>query len=100
MSTDTQHTKLPAPTRRRPTAQQMRRGLIAKRRLTLIRKCEELRKLGARVYLVMETSSRYHVYSSESSDSWPPTADRLEKNYPVPLQYSPECLAPKMSSGL
>jgi hypothetical protein len=78
-----------------------------KRCKTLIGKSDQLVKLGARIYMVAEVNGRYHVYSSESSDSWPPTEASLvsthgnielvtctyakvqSRNYPVPIRYSP-----------
>ncbi|RSL89868.1 hypothetical protein CEP52_014766 [Fusarium oligoseptatum] len=99
MNNRTENTQVLKHPRRKLTPQQVQRSLIAKRRQTLIRKSDELRRLGARVHLVIETTDRYHVYSSESSESWPPTADRLEKNYPIPLKYGPDCFTTRSSSG-
>ncbi|KAF4497721.1 hypothetical protein FAGAP_6117 [Fusarium agapanthi] len=76
-------------TKRKFSPAQLQRTLRHKRCKTLISKSDQLRKLGARVYTVVEVNGRYHVYSSESSDSWPPTEGSLSKNYPVPLRYRP-----------
>ncbi|KAL6409087.1 hypothetical protein AUP68_05456 [Ilyonectria robusta] len=69
---------------------QLQRTLRYKRCKTLISKSDQLSKLGARVYMVAEVNGRYHVYSSESSESWPPTEASLEKNYPLPILYKPQ----------
>jgi hypothetical protein len=98
--------KKPLP--RKLASTQLQRTLRHKRCKTLIGKSDQLVKLGARVYMVAEVNGRYHVYSSESSDSWPPTeaslvsvhtttdlasdiyADVQSRNYPVPIRYSPQ----------
>jgi hypothetical protein len=64
-------------TKRKFSPAQLQRTLRHKRCKTLISKSDQLRKLGARVYTVVEVNGRYHVYSSESSDSWPPTEGSL-----------------------
>lgn len=56
---------------------QLRRNLRTKRCKTLINKGDQLCGLGARVYMVIEVNDRYHVYASESSESWPPTEASL-----------------------
>ncbi|KAG5760516.1 hypothetical protein H9Q72_011374 [Fusarium xylarioides] len=76
-------------TKRKFSPAQLQRTLRHKRCKTLISKSDQLRKLGARVYTVIEVNGRYHVYSSESSDSWPLNEGSLSKNYPVPLRYWP-----------
>ncbi|KAK7591918.1 hypothetical protein V3481_006555 [Fusarium oxysporum f. sp. vasinfectum] len=68
-------------TKRKFSPAQLQRTLRHKRCKTLISKSDQLRKLGARVYTVVEVNGRYHVYSSESSDSWPPTEGSLMKEF-------------------
>ncbi|KAH6869638.1 hypothetical protein B0T10DRAFT_418299 [Thelonectria olida] len=82
--------KITKPIPRKLTPAQLKRTLTNKRCKTLIGKSDQLSKLGARVYMVIEVNSRYHVYSSESSESWPPTEASLERNYPVPIRYRPQ----------
>ncbi|SPJ72395.1 uncharacterized protein FTOL_02123 [Fusarium torulosum] len=82
--------KITKPAPRKLTTAQLQRTLKHKRCKTLISKSDQLVKLGARVYMVAEVNGRYHVYSSESSDSWPPTEASLSKNYPVPIRYRPQ----------
>jgi hypothetical protein len=69
--------KITKPAPRKLTTAQLQRTLKHKRCKTLISKSDQLVKLGARVYMVAEVNGRYHVYSSESSDSWPPTEASL-----------------------
>jgi hypothetical protein len=99
--------KITKPAPRKLTNAQLQRTLKHKRCKTLISKSDQLVKLGARVYMVAEVNGRYHVYSSESSDSWPPTEASLvsarlpmyqddmliqlqSRNYPVPIRYRPQ----------
>ena len=77
-----------------------------KRRCTLIRKCEELRKVcGAQVYLLINLHGRLYIYESERSGTWPLTqtaivsdnsphvskwlTDEQEQAYPLPVMHRP-----------
>jgi hypothetical protein len=69
--------KITKPLPRKLASAQLQRTLRHKRCKTLIGKSDQLVKLGARVYMVAEVNGRYHIYSSESSESWPPTEASL-----------------------
>jgi hypothetical protein len=76
--------KITKPAPRKLNTAQLQRTLKHKRCKTLISKSDQLVKLGARVYMVAEVNGRYHVYSSESSDSWPPTeASLVSARFPM-----------------
>lgn len=69
--------KITKPASPKRTPAQVRHTLRNKRCKTLINKSDQLSKLGVRVYVVAEVNGRYHVYSSESSATWPPTEASL-----------------------
>lgn len=48
------------------------RNKAFKRRETLIRKCDEIRRLcGAQVYLAIRLRGRLDIYESETTQAWP-----------------------------
>lgn len=84
----------------------LHRNKSYKRRCTLIRKCEELRKVcGAQVYLLIKLHGRLYIYESERSEVWPLSQTAIvsnniatrfqmahlkqEQTYPLPVMYRP-----------
>ncbi|TLD03796.1 uncharacterized protein PgNI_11628 [Pyricularia grisea] len=48
-----------------------------KRLQTIFKKSDILREEGIQIYIVIKQNSHYHIYTSEKTESWPPSPKSL-----------------------